>query len=155
LSALPNRWISVTAPVCAVFRVNPALFIRRADMARSTIPSTRPISSGRLAKHYVHGKGELLSINPEVYKSSVIVKDTITLMKRYIVELIESKKPYQHITSGEIGFRSSSYFSNLRLYKRNTKPWDMLIAAVCYMRNKKTNVCKKAIIDFNWNVSIL
>ena len=74
-----------------------------------------------LAKHYVHGKGELLSINPEVYKASVIVKDTIVLMKRYIVELIESKKPYQHITSGEIGFRSSSYFSNLRLYKRNTK----------------------------------
>jgi hypothetical protein len=27
LSALPNRWISVTAPVYALFRVNPAFCI--------------------------------------------------------------------------------------------------------------------------------
>jgi hypothetical protein len=74
-----------------------------------------------LAKHYVHGKGELLSISPEVYTASIVVKDTITLMKRYIVELIASKKPYQHLSSGDIGFHSKPYFSNLRLHKRNTK----------------------------------
>jgi hypothetical protein len=63
----------------------------------------------------------LLPISPEVYTASVIVKDTITLMKRYIVELIASKKPYQHLSSGDIGFHSKPYFSNLRLHKRNTK----------------------------------
>jgi hypothetical protein len=77
--------------------------------------------AAQLAKHYVHGYGKPLSINPEVYQTSVIVKDTMVLMKKYIAELIESNKPCQHITSGDIGFCSKSYFSNLRLHKRNAK----------------------------------
>jgi hypothetical protein len=90
-----------------------------------------------LAKHYVHGKGKLLSINPEVYTASVIIKNTSTLMKRYIVELIESKKPYQHILSGDIGFRSKPYFSNLRLHKRNTKTLGYV--DICYRYCFKTS----------------
>ena len=46
LSADPNRWISVTAPLRAVLRVNPAFLIRCVDM-RYTMPSTWPTGSWR------------------------------------------------------------------------------------------------------------
>ncbi|MCP3931734.1 MAG: hypothetical protein GY705_21875 [Bacteroidetes bacterium] len=75
--------------------------------------------AAQLARHYVHGNGKPLSINPDVYKTSVIVKDTIALMKKYIAGLTKDKKHYQHITSGDVGFYSKPFFSNLRLYKRN------------------------------------
>lgn len=38
LSALPKRWISVTTPVLAVMRVQHTCSIRRASMARQTMP---------------------------------------------------------------------------------------------------------------------
>ena len=47
--AEPNRWISVTVPVCASLRVELALFIRSVDKARYTRPSTCPIIAGSRA----------------------------------------------------------------------------------------------------------
>jgi hypothetical protein len=74
-----------------------------------------------LARHYVHGNGKLLSINPEVYETSVIVKDTMVLMKRYIFELTKNKKAHQHITSGDVGFYSKPYCKNMTKGMRNHK----------------------------------
>jgi hypothetical protein len=38
--------VGVTAPVCAVARINPALLIKWVESARWTMPSTLPMSSG-------------------------------------------------------------------------------------------------------------
>ena len=111
--------------------------------------------AAQLAKHYVHGNGRPLSINPEVYQTSVIVKDTMVLMKKYIAELIESQKPCQHITSGEIGFCSKSYFSNLRLHKRNAKTLGYVDSSGLLYAEQENERLQKATIDFIWNVSIL
>ncbi len=40
------------------------------------------------ADHYVNGKGKLLVLNPEVYQTSVIVKDTMSAMTAFIVRTI-------------------------------------------------------------------
>ncbi len=48
-SALPKRWIRVTAPVCAMGFVKPALRVRCVAMARWTMPSTFPMTAGLLA----------------------------------------------------------------------------------------------------------
>lgn len=75
--------------------------------------------AAKLARHYVHGNGKTISISSEIYETSAIIKDTIVLMKRYIAELINDKKTYQHITSGDIDFVSKPYFKNLCLPHRN------------------------------------
>ena len=58
-NALPKCWISVTEPLCALFRLNPAFLIRWADMARYTIPSTRAINCRRLANKNLNWNGKL------------------------------------------------------------------------------------------------
>lgn len=65
--------------------------------------------AAQLARHYVHGNGKQLSINPEVYKTSVIVKDTMGLMKIYIAEQFKNKNIYQHISSGDVDFYTKPY----------------------------------------------
>jgi hypothetical protein len=77
--------------------------------------------AAQLANHYVHGNGKPLSINPDIYRTSVIVKDTMRLMKKHIVELIKNKKHYQHISSGDVGFYSKPYCKNLTNRMRNYK----------------------------------
>ena len=59
LSALPKRWISVTAPVRAVLHVKPAFLVRCVAMTRYTIPSTFPMIAGRLANRNRNGYGKL------------------------------------------------------------------------------------------------
>jgi hypothetical protein len=76
--------------------------------------------AAQLARHYVHGNGKPISINANVYKTSIIVKDTMVLMKKYIAELIKDKKHFQHLNSGNIGFRSRPYFKDLKVSKRNS-----------------------------------
>src|SRR5690606_6147441 len=53
LSALPNRWISVTAPVTPLARVRPALRIRCPEIARYNDAAT----SGRVASRYRSANG--------------------------------------------------------------------------------------------------
>ena len=51
--------ISVTAPVRAVLRVNPAFLIKCAASVRYTMPSTSPMTPGRLANRKRNGYGKL------------------------------------------------------------------------------------------------
>jgi hypothetical protein len=75
--------------------------------------------AAQLARHYVHGNGKPISINADVYKTSVVVKDTMVLMKKYIAGLIKDKKHFHHVSSGDYRFYSEPYFANLRIYRRN------------------------------------
>lgn len=75
--------------------------------------------AAQLAKHYVHGKGKPLSINPDIYKTSVIVKDTMALMKKYIAGLIRDQKHFQHVSSGDSGFYSKPYCKKMTKGMRN------------------------------------
>lgn len=72
-----------------------------------------------LANHYVNGKGKTLTINAQVYKESVIVKDTMTAMKSYIKDLSAKRTPLSNISTGDNAFRNSSYSKPLMKGKRN------------------------------------
>jgi len=50
--------------------------------------------AANLANHYVNGKGKLLNINADVYKTSRIVQATMGAMKQYIKELSQAKKSF-------------------------------------------------------------
>jgi len=43
------------------------------------------------ANHYVHGGGKSIRLNPDVYRTSVIVKDSMTAMKAFIRQLMAQR----------------------------------------------------------------
>ena len=77
--------------------------------------------AAELANHYVHGDGKTLEINPELYKSSVIVRDTMAAMKAFIRESINKNIPVPVLQSGDPKFMQSPHFTNakLRIIHRN------------------------------------
>lgn len=76
--------------------------------------------ASKLVNHYVHGHGVALQIDAEVYKTSVIVKDTMTAMKQYIRELFGANKPFSRIRSDDFGFINKSYFSRVLLNNKRS-----------------------------------
>lgn len=75
--------------------------------------------AAELANHYVNGDGKILTINAQVYKESVIVKDTMTAMKSYIKDIAAKRSPLSNISTGDRAFLNSSYAKPLMRGKRN------------------------------------
>jgi len=73
-----------------------------------------------LAKHYVHGGGKTVEVDSNLYKSSVIVRDTMAAMKEFIKESVNKKKPIPPLLqSNDPSFMRSKHFGKLSLYKGN------------------------------------
>lgn len=65
--------------------------------------------AAKLADHYVHGKGVRISINAEVYKTSVIVKAAMDAMKHFISDQIKEKKVVSYQRSVDAPFLKKPY----------------------------------------------
>lgn len=72
-----------------------------------------------LANHYVNGDGKSLTANPQIYKGSVIVKDTTTAMKSYISDMANKRKPIAALISSDRSFLNAQSSENLKKSKRN------------------------------------
>jgi len=75
--------------------------------------------AAKLANHYVNGGGESLRINPDVYKKSIIVSDTMVALKGYIQERSAEKKPIAPIKTNDPDFLRSDYALPLKRGKRS------------------------------------
>jgi hypothetical protein len=75
--------------------------------------------AAKLANHYVNGRGALLRIPPELYKTSVIVSDSMAALKSYIRDLASDKKPIVSLSTGDANFIRSSHCSVLKQGRRN------------------------------------
>jgi hypothetical protein len=75
--------------------------------------------AAELANHYVHGNGETLAINPEVYKSSVIVRETMAAMKAFIKESINKGTPVPVLKSSDSKFMRSPQVTEIHDINRN------------------------------------
>jgi len=71
--------------------------------------------AAELANHYVHGNGKTLAINPGLYQSSVIVRDTMAAMKAFIKESVNKGGSVPVLKSGDPKFMLSPQFANAKL----------------------------------------
>lgn len=70
--------------------------------------------AAKLANHYVNGNGELLRINSEVYTKSIIVSDTITALKGFIIYQSSRNKPIVRLKTSDLNFLRSAHAKPLR-----------------------------------------
>ncbi len=75
--------------------------------------------AARLADHYVNGEGKPLSINPQVYQESVIVKDAMSAMKSYMKELSAKRASISGLKTSDIKFLNSKYAATLKQGRRS------------------------------------
>ncbi len=75
--------------------------------------------AAKLANHYVNGEGKSLRINPDVYKKSIIVSDTMAALKGYIKEQSANNKSIASIKTSNPDFRRSNYALSLHRGKRS------------------------------------
>ena len=75
--------------------------------------------AAELANHYVHGNGKTLVINPGIYKSSVIVRDTMAAMKAFIRESVSKGIPVPVLRSGDPKFMRSPHCAKLHKSRRD------------------------------------
>lgn len=75
--------------------------------------------AAKLANHYVNGGGKSLRINPDVYKKSIIVSDTMAALKGYIKEKSTNNKPIVSIKTSNQDFLRSDYALSLKQGKRS------------------------------------
>ena len=75
--------------------------------------------AAKLANHYVNGDGRILTINAQVYKESVIVKDTMIAIRSHIKDITEKPSPFSNISTGDRTFLNSTYAKPLMMGKRN------------------------------------
>ncbi len=75
--------------------------------------------AAKLANHYVNGEGKALEIEPEIYKSSVIVSDAMLALKNYIRDISSKNKPISLIKSSDPNFIRSNYALLLKQGKRS------------------------------------
>jgi hypothetical protein len=68
-----------------------------------------------LADHYVSGNGEPLEMDPEPYKSSVVVNDTMDAMKSHIRELAENKQSFHSLKTNDANFKNSQHLRPLMM----------------------------------------
>lgn len=77
--------------------------------------------AAQLANHYIHGDGKKLRISSEVYEKSPIVQATMTAMKKYISELINTKAYFQKIKCSNHQFMLKSYAQKLKRMNYRTE----------------------------------
>ena len=69
--------------------------------------------AAQLANHYVNGGGARLNIDPEVYRTSVIVADTMAAIRRFLAEEAAAKRAVTAIKSGDAALRRKPYYRAL------------------------------------------
>jgi hypothetical protein len=75
--------------------------------------------ASELANHYVNGEGKPLTINPQVYKESVIVKDTMSALKSYMKEMVSKRQSISSLKSSDRKFLNSKQAATLRQGRRS------------------------------------
>jgi hypothetical protein len=75
--------------------------------------------AAELADHYVNGEGKPLTINAQVYKESVIVKDTMDALKRHIKEISAKRISISSLKTSDSRFLSSKHVANLKQGRRS------------------------------------
>ncbi len=89
--------------------------------------SVTPISDGvqlalaMMANHYVQGNGQFYPLNLHVYRSSSIVRDTVSALRDYIRELFTFKKSATMVRSSDLGFLHSKYASDIEKKRKNAE----------------------------------
>jgi len=71
--------------------------------------------AANLANHYVNGKGKPVAMSAKPYQNSIIVKDTIQVMKLYIKELASNNENFFVLKTNNARLRSSQYFKSIML----------------------------------------
>jgi hypothetical protein len=71
--------------------------------------------AGKLADHYVNGKGKTVQMDATPYQQSVVVQDTMKAMKLYIKELASKNGYFFTLKTDDPNFRRSKYFRPLML----------------------------------------
>jgi len=77
------------------------------------------VEAAKLANHYVNGGGKSLRINPDVYKKSIIVSDTMVALKAYIKGRSANNKAIASIKTNDPDFLRSDYALPLKRGKRS------------------------------------
>jgi hypothetical protein len=73
--------------------------------------------AAQLANHYVHGSGRKLQIDADVYKSSVVVRDSIAAMKDFIRDQAKKGKTFAALHSNASVFIASPQFKTISKVK--------------------------------------
>jgi hypothetical protein len=73
-----------------------------------------------LANHYVNGNGKPLSIDPKIYKLSIIVSDAMEALKNYIRDKAAKNRAIAFTKTGDIDFRNSDHARSLKRERRST-----------------------------------
>jgi hypothetical protein len=71
--------------------------------------------AGKLANHYVNGKGKAVQMDATPYQKSVVVQDTIKAMKLYIKELASKNGYFFTLKTGDLKLIHSQHFKKLML----------------------------------------
>ncbi len=71
--------------------------------------------AGRLANHYVNGKGQPVTMDSTPYQESVVVQDTMEAMRLYIKERAGRNEYFFTLKTDNPKFRRSQYFKPLML----------------------------------------
>jgi len=74
--------------------------------------------AAQLANHYVNGEGEPKKLDPDVYKTSVIVQDVMAAIKNYIRDSFPNDKRIFIMKSSSPSFLFSGYAKELKQGKR-------------------------------------
>jgi hypothetical protein len=83
--------------------------------------------ASQLAYHYVDGKGKPITINADVYRTSVIVKDAMEAIKDYIRDQISKKGQYGSVKTNDPLFLRSPQAARIHSKSRSSKKQGRLL----------------------------
>ncbi len=75
--------------------------------------------AAKLANHYVNGNGKTIKVNAEAYKTSVIVRDTMSALKNHIKDLAHKNKPITSLKTINHEFLKSVHVKPLKKQVRS------------------------------------
>jgi hypothetical protein len=75
--------------------------------------------AAKLANHYVNGDGKPLPINPEIYKHSIIVTDTMAALKNHLKDKASKNKVIAFTKTGDLDFLHSDHARSLKRERRS------------------------------------
>jgi hypothetical protein len=75
--------------------------------------------AAELANHYVNGEGKPLTINAQVYKESVIVKDAMFALKSHIKDIAAKRSPVSSLKTSDSKFLKSKHAIPLKQGRRS------------------------------------
>lgn len=73
----------------------------------------------QMARHYVHGKGQILALNVAIYQRASVVKDAVDALRDYIRELYTFKKPATQVSTTDVAFLASKYARQIESRRRH------------------------------------